>query len=119
MRNVKTFLKDIITLPPVLFPCVALFHVLWLVWATVTCVQQPGQATMLNALWMLGYTVAWFGVADQKKWGAFGYIGVTVVNIMIYLSFKNPLERDQYMSSIFLIDVLFCFFILFYFKRFR
>ncbi len=68
---------------------------------------------------MLGYTIGWVGVADQKKWGAFAYIGVTVVNIVEYLTHRGKFGVDMYSSPLFLIDILFCFFILFYFKRFR
>ena len=81
--------------------------------------QQPEASTELNVLWMLAYTISWIGVADQKKWGAFAYIGVTVINIVLYLTLKTPHDRALYISSLFILDILFCFFIMFYFKRFR
>ncbi len=119
LRDLKTFLKDITTQPPVLFPSVVLFHILWLLGAVWSCVQQPTIGMGLNVIWMIGYTAFWIGVSDQKKWGAFGYIGLTVINIIMYLSFKSHYDRAMYMSSLFLIDILFCFFIMFYFKRFK
>ncbi|PQJ10953.1 hypothetical protein CJD36_013360 [Flavipsychrobacter stenotrophus] len=119
MRDLKTFFKDIITKPPVVFPLVALFHVVLLLWTVYSLVQQPGTSTEISVLWMLAYTTLWLATADMRKWGAMGYVVVTVVGIVIFLNAKQQYTWIQYETPMFISDMLFCFFIMFYFKRFR
>jgi hypothetical protein len=119
LRDIKVFFSDIFRKPPILFPLVAIFHVVCLVVSLISLIQQPGSATGLEVAWMLGYTLFWVGVADLRKWGALGYIGTTVVSIVVwYMAYAHG-HRALDGSPIFIIDILFCFFIMFYFKRFR
>ncbi len=108
-----------ITKPPVLFPLVALFHLVLLLWTIYSAIQQPGSSTEISVAWMLGYSLMWFGAADMRKWGAMGYVGVTVVSIILYFNIHDKSSWLTYASPIFILDILFCFFIMFYFKRFR
>lgn len=119
MRSAKALFNDMVKQPPVLFPAVALFHVLWLIYALVAVVQAPGTATYISALWLLGYTAFWLAVADMRKWGSFGYIGIAIISIIIYFTEHDHTMWIMYESPIFPFDILFCFFILFYYKRFR
>ena len=119
MRDLKTFLKDITIQPPVLFPTVAFVHVLWLLWTIWSVIQQPGLSTEINVLWMLAYTTFWIATADMRKWGAIGYVLVTTIDIILYFTVHTKGVMLDYGSPIFILDILFCFFIMFYFKRFR
>lgn len=119
MRDLKTFLKDIITKPPVIFPLVALFHIVLLLWTLYSVVQQPGTSTEISAVWMLAYTAMWIATADMRKWGAMGYVVVTTVSIILYFTIHDKSSWLTYQSPIFITDILFSFFIMFYFKRFR
>ena len=119
MRDLKTFFKDIITQPPVLFPLAALFHIVLLLVTLWALIKAPGTSTEVNVLWMLGYATCWLAVADMRKWGAIGYIIITVTSILVNFSSKSSMAILEYGSPIFITDVLFCFFIMFYFKRFR
>lgn len=82
-------------------------------------IQQPGTSTEVSVLWMLGYTTLWIATADMRKWGAMLYVLLTVVAIIIYFTAKDRSVWVMYESPIFILDMLFCFFIMFYFKRFR
>ena len=108
-----------ITKPPVLFPLVALFHMALFTWTIISLIQQPGISTEMSALWMLGYTICWLATTDMRKWGAMLYVIVTVVSIILYFTVHDKFTWLNYASPIFILDMLFCFFIMFYFKRFR
>ena len=119
MRTLKIFFSDIFQKPPVLFPLVALFHIVCLLASLWSLVQLPSSATYIAATWMGAYTFFWIGVTDLRKWGAIGYIGTTVVSIVVwYMAYANG-HKALDGSPLFIIDILFCFFVLFYFKRFR
>ncbi len=119
MRDLKTFVSDIFRKPPVLFPLVAVFHIVLLCITLYTAIKEPGNTTYLGLLWMTAYAFFWVGTADLRKWGALGYIGVTVVSIVVWYMAYAVGHRPSNGSPIFLIDLLFSFFIMFYFKRFR
>ena len=120
MRSFREFVVDIVKEPPVLFPLVALFHVLWLTWAFVTLMGGPiGAPDLLRVAWMAAYTFFWIGACDMRKWAALGYMGITILNFILFFSLKSIYDKDVYTSSIFLLDGLFSFFLLVYYKRFR
>ncbi len=119
MRSFKEFIIDVTTKPIILFPLVGLFHILWLLWIVWTDRQVPvNNIEWLQVLWMVGYTTFWIAASDFRKWGALGYIGLTLVNATLFLAVKNINNRELYMSNIFLLDGLFSFFLLFFYKRF-
>lgn len=119
MRNLKTFTADLLRKPPQMFPIVGLFHILWLgylIWSDRT--EPFPNIVWLGVLWMLGYTIFWLAACDLKKWGALGYMLLTLLNTILYFARLNGKLDTDYMSDISLIDALFSFFLLFYFKRF-
>ena len=119
MRNFKQVITDLIKKPPMLFPFIALAHLLWLVWTIWNNTSVPvGGVEWLQVLWLLVYTICWLAACDLRKWGAIGYMLLTMTNVVIFLTARTVYARDVYMSSIFLIDVMFCFFLLLYYKRF-
>jgi len=120
MRNFREFVVDIVKKPPVLFPLVGLFHVLWLagtIWADRN-IHFPDIA-WLEVLWLVGYTSCWIAACDFRKWGATGYILLTLLNTSLYFAIRNGKAPIDYMSNMFLIDGLFSIFLLVYYKRFR
>ena len=119
MRSIKIFVTDIFKKPPLLFPLVAMFHVLlliWLLWSDIG-VHFPDPA-WVEVLWMIGYTVFWLAACDLRKWGALGYIILTLLDAAIYLGVRNGKIPIDYLSNMFLLDGLFSFFLIFYYKRF-
>ena len=120
MRTFKEVFIDIVRKPPILFPLVGLFHVLllgWYVWSDRS-VPFPS-IVFLELVWMTGYTVFWIAASDFRKWGALGYIVLTIINASLYLAIRNGMISRDYMSNMFLLDGLFSVFLLFYYKKFR
>ena len=68
---------------------------------------------------MAGYTLFWLAACDLRKWGAMGYIILTLINASIYLAIRNGKVPRDLMSNMFLLDGLFSVFLVFYYKRFR
>lgn len=118
MRSFKGFVTDVARKPPVVMPYVALVHVLWLLWTIGQSVQMPFGIQWLQVIWMLVYTTAWVAACDLKKWGAIIYILLSITNTAIFLLAKDIYSRDMYTSNLFVIDGLFSFYLLLYFKKF-
>lgn len=120
MRDIKTFARDIIKKPPAIFPWVALFHFVILVYQLWLYSDMPFPSlSWLQPAWLLAYSIAWLFACDMRKWAALLYLGLTMLNLSLYLGFLNMAKQDLYSSPIYLIDVLFSFFILFFYKRFE
>jgi hypothetical protein len=117
MRSFKEFFSDVIRKPPMLFPFIGLFHVLWLGRTLWSLRHEPFDVAWLQVAWMSAYTVCWIGICDLRRWAQWGYLALTLLNAILFLSLKSIYNKDVYTSSIFLIDALFSFFILFYYKR--
>jgi hypothetical protein len=114
----ESFFKRILTKPPIVFPFVALFHLLILCYSIWNYKEFPFPSVYwIPVLWLLLYSFFWLFVCDQKRWAAFGYLGLTVINIALHYFLKFESERSVYTPSFLLIYILFSFFILFYFKR--
>ena len=122
----QSFFRRMWTGLPVLFPLVALFHLAILV-ITVLSFSQTGA---LDNMMLLGtcielllYTILWILVCLKYRWAAIGYILLTSINLALqYLTPQGSIWRDvgDAMAPAHLpIDVLFCFFLLFFYKRFR
>lgn len=103
-----------------LFPLVALGHIIWLLLLVWNVRAEPmGSYAWIDVYWMLAFTACWIGVSDLRKWGAIGYVLLTIVNITIFLAVKDVFLNRAYRSSLFEVHILLCFFLLVYFKRFK
>jgi hypothetical protein len=120
MRSLKELVTDLVKKPPMLFPLVGLFHILWLLWTFWTCHDEPfPDLIWLELAWAIGYTAFWLAACDMRKWGAIGYILLTLLNVSLYMAVRNGQISRDYLSNMFLLDGLFSVFLLYYFKRFR
>ena len=120
MRNVKNAITDLVRKPPMLFPFIALFHVLfifWIVWSDRNA-PFPG-IEWLELVWMTGYTLFWLAACDLRKWGAQGYIVMALLNTGLFLAARNRMISTSYVSNMFIIDLLFSFFLVYYYKIFH
>ncbi|MBA3829273.1 MAG: hypothetical protein H0X33_10080 [Taibaiella sp.] len=117
MRNLKTFFQDVTHKPPLLFPLVALFHIVLLVYVFYSNITEP--YLWVQIIWMLAYTISWIYVCDMRKWAALTYLSLTAINLILYFVLKTQSMRDIYISSMFILDVLFSFFVFFFYKRFE
>lgn len=119
MRDFKSLFNDLTQKPPLLFPFVCLFHILCLLWVIYDIMgTRLGLEDGIRVLWMLVYTIFWLAVCDLRKWGALGYLFLTLLNATLYISIKSPYYHSVIVSSFFLLDGIFSFFILFFYKKF-
>ncbi len=101
------------------FPLVALFHVGMLVYTVVQFTGEPfPSAIWVQPLWWLAYTVSWIFVCDMKRWAALVYIALTTLNLILRFVVKDTIWLNDFTDALFPADVLFTFFVMFYFRRF-
>lgn len=103
-----------------LFPWVALFHAGLFVYLIL---DYAGSEPITSPLWlqpvyMLLYTISWLFVCDMKRWAVYMYIALTSLSMILQMSLKAGFDKDMYTDLLFPVNILFCFFLLFYFKRF-
>ncbi len=119
MRNAKTFFTDIVKKPPMLFPLVGLFHVLWLLWTIWDDRHEPfPDVAWLQVLWLAAFTIFWIAACDLRKWGALAYVGLMIVDVGINFAAKKHKLPPEYVSNMFLVDGLFSMFLVIYYKKF-
>lgn len=114
-----TFFRRIIKKPPVLFPLVALFHIGMLLYTTWQFSPEPFPSPVwVQPLWWLLYTISWIFICDMKRWAAMMYIGLTALNLVLRYVIKSSVDLSNFTDAMFPVDVLFTFFVMFYFRRF-
>jgi hypothetical protein len=114
----QSFIKRIWQKPPVLFPWVALFHIVMMLFSIWNYRTEPILSlAWVQPLWIVLYTITWVFVCDMKKWAALVYIGLTTLNLFLRFWLSEQYKNDL-TDTLFPLDVLFTFFVMFYFKRF-
>jgi hypothetical protein len=73
----------------------------------------------MQPLLMLCYTVSWIFICDMKRWAALVYIALTTINLMLRFLVKSPVILNDLTDVLFPADVLFSFFLMFYFRQFE
>ncbi len=111
-------IKRFIQKPPALFPWVALFHIAMLLFSIWNYRTEPFPSMVwLQPLWMLCFTVSWIFICDMKRWAAMVYIGLTTLNLFLRFYLKDPMLLNNLTDTLFPIDILFTFFVMFYFRQ--
>lgn len=119
MRTTKQFLKDLTNKPPQLFPLVGLFFIFTLCYSVWNVHSAPFPSLeWLQPAWMLAYLVSWLFLCDMRRWAAWLFTGLVLLNLALYLSLTSFDLREIMISAIFPLDILFGFFVLFYYKRY-
>lgn len=115
-----SFFKRMWQKPPVAFPLIALFHVGLLLYMVYDTIAEPVYGgVMAQPAIMLLYTIAWLFVCDMKKWAALTYIALTTLNLLLRFLVTDMSILNSYTDTLFPADVLFTFFVMFYYKRFE
>jgi|ERR1043165_3509750 hypothetical protein len=118
-RGIKGFFIDVARKPPLVMPFVGIAHVLWLLWVLWQCRVSPiGSIEWLQVLWLAAYSISWIAACDLRKWGALSYMVLALINTSLFLLVKNVNDRELYMSNLFILDAIFSFYLLFFYKRF-
>ncbi|MCD6062244.1 MAG: hypothetical protein K0R82_155 [Flavipsychrobacter sp.] len=103
-----------------LFPLVALFHIGLLLYSIYDYSSEPfGSAIWVQPLWLLAYAISWLFICDMKKLAAYSYIGLTALNLILRFVLKSPTDLAYFTDALFPADILFTFFVLYYFKSFE
>jgi hypothetical protein len=126
MTEQQNFFQRLWTGLPVVFPLVALFHIAILI-ITLIGFAQSGTlsevATAGTCLELLLYTALWVFVCLKNRWAATGYIVLTSLNLGLQYLTPSASARRSFSDAMepghLPVDALFCFFLLFYYKRFR
>jgi hypothetical protein len=114
------FIQRFIKKPPVLFPLVALFHIGWLLYSIYDYSSEPLYSPLwTQILWLIGYSVSWLFICDMKRWAAYAYVGLTALNLILRFVLKSPMDLVYFADALFPADILFSFFVLFYFRQFE
>lgn len=114
----ETFLKRIFTKPPILFPLVALFHLMMLCYSIWNYKEFSFPSVYwLPSLWLLIYLISWLFICDLKRWAALLYIALTILNVLLHYILKYQSEVSIYTAPFFVIYILFSFFALFYYRK--
>ena len=106
---------------PVLFPLIAMFHLVMLFVAAIGFAQSGDLTEFIPAgscvEWLL-YSVFWIAVTfTQRRLPAILYILLAALNL--YLQFLTSKGSDwrEIGGTVFPFDLLMCFFLLYYYKR--
>ena len=119
VNRTTSFIASTWKASPMAFPYIGIFHIfcwIWVLWGLRGI--HFGVPELISMGSITAFSAAWLAIVGLKKWGAFVYLLLTLADVGCYVLLHNPYERTLYVSAIFPIDAIFCFFILFYFKRF-
>lgn len=105
---------------PIAFPLVGLAHFAWLILAIRDYRTEPFPSPIWTQVgWLAAYTLSWLLSARGLRAGAWAYNGLTALNILLRFFLKDASALSSYTDALFPFDVLFCFFLLLYYKRLR
>jgi len=112
------FLKRIISKPPVFFPWVALFHFFILAYSIWSYAEFPFPSEYwIPSLWLLVYTTCWLFLCDLKRWAAWLYGGLTILNICLHYALKYQSDIAIYTPPFLVLYILFSVLVLLYYKK--
>ena len=105
---------------PVVFPAVAAAHFVWLLWTIWDFRDQPfPSAIWVTVVWHCLYTLSWMLAWKGLRVGAWVYLALTSLNLVLRFLLKDGSVLAFYTDALFPFDILFSFFLLLYYKRFR
>jgi len=119
---ILSFLKKFFTTAPLVFPLIALFHIVLTVSEAFNYFGDTSVYLLysLRPVVLLLYTVFWIGCCYLKQWAALGYLFLTMANLSLYYFCPDCILKDAIGDLLFIpipVNILFCFLILFYYKR--
>lgn len=103
-----------------MFPLVALFHLVMLVYSVWNYHTEPfPSVAWVQPLWMLCYTICWLIATGMKRWAAFAYIALVTLNLGLRFFMKSPTGLNNFTDALFPIDIIFAMILMAYIKRFH
>lgn len=106
----------LITEPPVIFPLVALFHIVCLGYVVISMADVLNSPiAWINISWTIAYTITWLSATALKKIGATIYILLTMIDLVLAY-FAHSL---MYTSSLVIFSLIFSIIILVFYKKMK
>lgn len=117
--NDMPYYKRIWKKSPAVFPWIGIFHVGLLLYMLYSYIADPVSGWILmQPVFMVTFTIIWLFVCDMKKWAAFAYLGLTTLNLILRFVVTDQSILNNFTDTLFPADILFTFFVMFYFKQF-
>jgi hypothetical protein len=104
--------------PPVVFPAAAIFH-LFLLARGIADLGDTLSYNWLTLLWYAAAFVLSVYCVLLKRWSAIAYIVLTIAGLLLQFVLPVGIFWKDVGATLFPFDVLTCFFVLFFYKRFR
>lgn len=118
--NDAIFVKRIFSKPPAIFPWLGVFQLAMTLHAVWTLLSIPvTQIDWLRPLSLAIYTTLWFIVCDMKRWAAIGYTVMTAACILMRFYAAPDTALSIFGDAFFPVDILMCFFIMYFFRKFE
>jgi hypothetical protein len=80
---------------------------------------ETDRGSLTDVLLLMSMSLVWVFIIDLKRWAAMGYILLFIVAAMSHWLLPWWGLAGSSTTPLFPVDILFCFFILFWFKRFE
>lgn len=105
---------------PVIFPALAVAHFGWLLWTVWDFRGEPFPSPIwVGVAWHCLYTLSWALAWKGLRIGAWVYLALTSLNLVLRFVLKDESALTFYTDALLPFDILFSFFLLLYYKRFR
>lgn len=107
---------------PIAFYLIALFHIFLTISEFVNYLGDTSVYLIysLRPVILLAYTIFWIGCCFMKRWAGLAYLILTLFNVSFHLFGPPSILKQAVGDLLFLpipVNLLFCFLILYYFKR--
>ena len=113
------FLKRIWEKPPIMFPLVAVGHIVYFLLLSYSHVTDyVGGWLLAQPILLFVYTLAWLFCCDLKRWAALIYIALTSINLALRFWVTDSMALNNFTDVLFPMDVLFSFFLMYFFRNF-
>ena len=121
-RQSQPFIRRLWTGLPVLFPIVGFFLIALFAYNLVRFAMDGVLDTVIaggTCMELLLCALFWLFACDRRRWAAIAFIALTAANLMLQFLTPQHAVWRTFSDALFPFDVLLCFFLLFFYKRFR
>lgn len=103
-----------------MFPLVAVGHLAYLLYLIYSNVTDPVDGWLwAQPIYLFAYTIAWVFCCDMKRWAALVYIALTSINLTMRFMVLDASVLNYFTDVLFPADVLFSFFLMYFFRSFK
>ncbi|OJV53010.1 MAG: hypothetical protein BGO31_04460 [Bacteroidetes bacterium 43-16] len=102
----KSFIQNFFVKPPVIFPLVACFLIFLGIYEASQSLfsDQVEGIYKIRPILMILMAIFWTGATFFQKWGALGFVILTIVSLMVYF-YSDSLELKALFGNILMLHV--------------